>query len=575
MSYRLLAALLLMGGVGLVAPVPAPAQVPATGTVRRHLIYFRDKAGSPFSVAQPEAFLSARSLARRARQGLAVRARDLPVNPVYVARVRAVAGAPQVAYPSRWLNAVVVACDSATLGRVRALPEVSGAETLNLRGSPRPGGVGQGQLEAAAPPSRLPPSSTGAAPPAAATRAEGTRATYGKPFGQNELLGAVAMHDAGFRGEGMRIAVFDAGFPGANTLAPFAPLVREGRLAGTRNFVDGGANVFRRDAHGTECLSTLAANQTGFFIGTAPQATYYLCLTEDAASERPIEEANWLAAAEYADSAGVDVISSSLGYNLFDAPARSYTYADLNGRTALSSRAALEAARVGMLVVVSAGNEGSKPWHYITAPADADSIISVGAVDSLGRRASFSSFGPTADGRLKPTLAAQGVLTAVLTPGGAAVRGNGTSFACPALAGLAAGFWQANPQLTAQQVIDYLSRSASQATTPDNSLGYGIPNFRAAQALVPPPAQQLALYPNPADGSGTLRLRLPPAYRGRALRVRILDGRGAVVRDLALPAAPSDERPLPVGVLAGGVYLCRVEGVGAEQPAQTVRFVQP
>ncbi|WP_375416011.1 S8 family serine peptidase [uncultured Hymenobacter sp.] len=580
MSYKLWA-LLLLGGVGLLAPGAAAAQapVPAPGTVRRHLVFFRDKAGSPFSLARPEAFLSARSLARRARQRIAVRPRDLPVNPTYLARVRAVAGAPQLRYSSRWLNAAVVACDSATLGRVRALPEVSGTQTLSV-GPRRTGGVGQGRVAAAS-------AAKGGVgnQPVLAAGLQGRRATYGPAFPQNELLGAVALHEAGFRGEGMQIAVFDAGFPGVNTVGPFQPLQREGRLAGTRNFVDGGTGVFLRDSHGTSCLSTLAANQPGFFVGSAPQATYYLCITEDAGSERPVEEANWLAAAEYADSAGVDVISSSLGYTLFDAPARSYTYADLNGRTALSSRAALEAARVGMLVVSSAGNEGNKAWRYVTAPADADSIISVGAVDSLGRRAAFSSVGPTADGRLKPELVAQGVQTAVLTPAGAAVRGNGTSFAAPTLAGLAAGFWQAHPQLTAQQVRGYLLRSASQAAAPDNLLGYGIPNFSAAQALVPPaalPAQELELYPNPpTDGSGTLRLRLPPAYAGLALRVRITDARGALVRDLALPAPtddgrarPDDVRVLAVGALAGGSYICRVEGVG-NQPARSLRFVQP
>jgi serine protease AprX len=553
--------LLAAGAFVLAGAVPAAAQ----GSVRRHLVFFRDKAGTPFSVTRPEAFLSARSLARRARQGIAVRVRDLPVNPAYVARVQAVAGAPQVRYTSRWFNAVVIACDSATLARVRALPEVSAAQTLSAASRPT------------APTNRLVSTSAPALPvPAKLTTAgePGTRATYGKTFGQNQLLGAIAMHDAGFRGEGMQIAVFDAGFPGANTIQALLALQSEGRLAGTRNFVDGGRSVFTRDSHGTECLSTMAANAAGFFVGTAPQATYHLCITEDGSSERPVEEANWLAAAEYADSAGVDVISSSLGYTTFDAPARSYTYADLDGRTALSTRAALEAARVGMLVVNSAGNEGNKPWRYVTAPADADSIITVGAVDSLRRKASFSSFGPTADGRLKPTLSAQGVQTFVLTPGGAAIQGNGTSFACPNLAGLVAGFWQANPQLSAQQVISYLTRSASQAAAPDNFLGFGIPNFTAAQALVPPVARQLELYPNPADGSGMLRLRLPMPYLGHELRVRITDSRGALVRDLRLPAAPGDVRVLPVGVLAGGMYTCRVEGV-ANQPARSIRFTQP
>ena len=567
MKYSIIGLLLAGGLLGL--RVPAAAQ----GAVRCHLVYFRDKTGTPFRVDRPEAFLSARSLSRRSRQGLAVRARDLPVNPAYVARVRAVAGAPELRYTSRWLNAAVVACDSGALARVRALPEVSGTQTLSL--APTAASAGTAHVVAARPavPNRV---LTTAGPAGAwpALTSQDDRATYGKAYGQDELLGAVAMHAAGFRGEGVRIAVLDAGFPGVNTIAALASLQSQGRLAGTRNFVDGGPNVFTRASHGTACLSTLAANQPGFFIGTAPQATYYLCITEDATSERPIEEANWLAAAEYADSAGVDIISSSLGYNLFDAPARSYTYADFDGHTSLSTRAAVEAARVGMLAVVSAGNEGQKTWHYITAPADADSIITVGAVDSLRFKAGFSSFGPTADGRLKPTLAAQGVQTAILTPSGVAVRGNGTSFACPTLAGLAAGFWQAHPQLSAQEVISYLTRSASQAMAPDNSLGYGIPNFTVAQVLVAAPVE-LQLFPNPLDGSGVLRLRLPAAYPpGQELRVRISDARGALVRDFRLPAATGDIRLLPVGMLAGGLYHCQLISA-AGQPTRSVRFVQP
>ena len=306
----------------------------------------------------------------------------------------------------------------------------------------------------------------------------------------------------------------------------------------------------------------------------------HLCVTEDDYSEHPVEEANWLAAAEYADSTGVDVISSSLGYTDFDAPSPAYTYADMNGRTAISSRAATMAARVGMLVVNAAGNEGNKPWRYISAPADADSILTVGAVDSLGRHAAFSSYGPTADGRIKPTLSAMGQATAVLSPSGTAYRGNGTSFACPVLAGMAAAFWQANPTLTAQQVILALRSTASKAASPDNTLGYGLPNFgRAYNSLHPnaplaaAPAtasESLALYPNPR-GTGVLMLVLPAALRGVPLAVRVLDVRGAVVARQQLMASPATEVELKLGPLARGQYLCEVSA-GAVR--QTVQFQQ-
>jgi serine protease AprX len=551
----------LVGLLGLALAMGA-APAAAQGTVRRHLVYFRDKVGTPFSVTQPQAFLSARAIARRTRQGIVVLPRDLPVTPAYVAQIRAVSGAPKVLYTSRWFNAALVSCDSATLARIAGLPSVRTATTLNR-------GVRM------APPNALVKIPV---PPAARTLAG--RAYYGPAYAQNQQIGVPLMHDAGYRGEGMQIAVFDAGFPGVNTVAALQPLFQEQRLAGTRNFVDGGTDVYLRASHGTNCLSTMAGNAPGYFVGSAPKATYHLCITEDDYSEHPVEEANWLAAAEYADSTGVDVISSSLGYNTFNSPSVSYTYADLNGRTAISTRAATLAARVGMLVVNAAGNEGNKSWHYMLAPADADSILTVGAVDSLGNHAPFSSYGPTADGRIKPTLSAMGQEAAVLAPNGGAFRGNGTSFACPVLAGMAAAFWQANPTLTAQQVIAALRSTASQATAPDNSLGYGLPNFgRAYNSLhpsspldtaAPRPAQSLALYPNPR-GVGALTLVLPAALRGVPLAVRVVDVRGAVVARQQLPATQTAEVQLKLGVLARGQYQCEVSGGTARQ---TVRFQQ-
>jgi len=552
----------LVAGVLTVLAV-APAAAQGTGTVRRHLVYFRDKAGTPYSVTQPQAFLSARAVARRTRQGIAVLPRDLPVTPAYVAQVRAVAGGPQVLYTSRWFNAAVVSCDSAVLAQIAALPAVRSVVTLNRNDQ--------------APPPFTPPTQVVPVVASATT----PRARYGRAYRQNEQIAAIAMHDAGYRGEGMQIAVFDAGFPGVNQISALQSAFQEQRVASTRNFVDGGTSVYVRNSHGTNCLAAIGGNQSGFYIGSAPKATFHLCITEDVYSEHPIEEANWLAAAEYADSAGVDIISSSLGYTDFDAPSRSYTYADMNGRNAISSRAATMAARVGMLVVNAAGNEGTNPWHYISAPADADSIMSVGAVDSLGNHASFSSYGPTSDGRLKPTLSAMGFASAVLAANGTAFRGSGTSYACPILAGMAAGFWQANPTLTAQQVILALRSTASQANNPDNSLGYGIPNFVTAYNALHPNAPLaaegptvapgvLGIYPNPS-GTGPLTLVLPTNLRGQVLTVRVLDARGAVVARKVLPATNFSETQLQLPALAKGAYTCEVS---AGNSRQKVKFVQ-
>jgi len=554
------AALLALGA----APV---AQAQPTPAVHRYFVFFQDKAGTPYTVSQPQAFLSARALARRSRQGIAVRARDLPVSATYLAQVRAVSGSPQVLFTSRWLNGAVLACDSLTLAQVQRLPAVASAQLLSRVPPQAPAAAGAVAV-VAAPPTPLTP-----------------RAAYGPAYPQAQLIGAVAMHDAGYRGEGMQVAVFDAGFPGADRQAALQAMQQQGRVASTRNFVDGSRNVYLRNGHGTACLGLIGGELPGYYVGTAPHATFHLCITEDVSSESPMEEANWLAAAEYADSVGVDVISSSLGYNTFDDAALSHTYADLNGRTAISSRAALGAARAGMVVVNSAGNDGSNNWHFVGVPADADSIISVGAVDSLRNHAGFSSYGPTADGRLKPTLAAMGVASAVLTPSGTVVRGSGTSYACPELAGLVAGFWQANPTLSAQQVIVALRNGASQAQSPDNTLGYGIVNFAAAYHLLHPhrtlptaPAStagaDLAVFPNPSR-LDELMLALPPRLRGQALRVRLLDVRGAIIGEQLVPAGAGASVPLrlPVRPLAPGTYLCRVQPV-AGGAAQTVRFVR-
>ncbi|WP_176133106.1 S8 family serine peptidase [Hymenobacter sp. CRA2] len=545
--------------MGLMTAAPHAGQA-QTAQVRRHLVYFRDKTGTPYSVAQPQAFLSARAVQRRQRQGIAVLPRDLPVTPTYATQVRNTSGV-RLLYTSRWFNAAVVECDSAALGRLQALPFVQAATTLNRGVNTRPRNLNK----------------TWAQLPNVAARTT----PYGEAFKQADLIGAVAMHNAGYRGEGLQVAVFDAGFPGVDQMQAFESLRQEGRLLSTFDFVDKDRTVFEKDSHGTLTLSTLAANQAGFFIGTAPKASYHLCITEDVRSEHPIEEANWLMAAEYADSVGVDVISSSLGYTTFDQPSAGHTYAELNGRTAIASRAATMAARVGILVVNSSGNDGANGWRYIGAPADADSIMTVGAVDSLRNLGFFSSVGPTADGRIKPNLAAMGVQAAGLTPGNGVIRGNGTSYACPILAGMATGFWQANPTLTAQQVLQVLQRSGTQAANPDNLLGYGVPNFVQAYNLANPStplaaasarhaADELRIFPNPTGADFTLYL--PESFRRRPLRVSIRNSRGALVSEQTLAPATGAQVPLRLANGPAGVYTCTVQA-GADA-ARTVRFVR-
>ena len=533
--------------------LPATAQ---SVTLRKHLIYFKDKDNSPYSLSTPWQYLSDRAIMRRQKQQIALTNRDLPVNPEYVAGLKN--NGAEVVYTSRWFNAAVVRCDSVTLAKLVKLNFVKNGQTLNRRGN-----------------NTITISSSSRTPKKVNTahlRLQTERKTYGLAYNQANMIGAVDMHTAGFRGEGMQVAIFDGGFPGVDQVPAFTHLFSENRLKATYDFVDKNSDVFEKDNHGTNVLSTIAAYQPGTMVGTAYKADFYLFITEDSRSEHPVEEINWLLAAEYADSAGVDVISSSLGYTTFDPPSNSYTYQDLNGRNALITRAADYAAATGILVVNSAGNEGNQPWQYVGAPADGDSVLTVGAVDSLGRRAAFSSIGPTADGRIKPNLAAQGVLAAVINPNGTVGRAFGTSFSGPILCGLAVGFWQANPGLTNMQVIDYLQQSATQANKPDNLLGYGIPNFGKAHALAQEDDQKSIIYPNPVQDN-KLQIKLGSNFIDQPITVVIYNIIAQKLVKESFTTSPISRKiEVDVSSLSPGVYSCVISGTDGPK---TIKFLKP
>jgi hypothetical protein len=293
----------------------------------------------------------------------------------------------------------------------------------------------------------------------------------------------------------MVIAMLDAGFNDASTQAAFDSLRVRNGILGTWDFTNNELDVYTTnndDPHGAACLSCIAGNVPGTLVGTAPMADFYLLRSEDAPVENIIEEYDWASAAEYADSAGADIISSSLGYTTFDSlivnnvtllnPAN-HTYADMNGRTCPSSIAANVAFSKGMLVVIAAGNSGSGSWHYISAPSDADSAICIGAVDNNGYHANFSSWGPSSDGDVKPNVDAQGQGT-IVSWSGSIGPGNGTSFATPVLVGSAACLWQAHPNMTNHQIKDAIQRSANFYNTPTDSMGYGIPDFMLADQML-------------------------------------------------------------------------------------------
>ena len=461
-------------GLLLISQLPGFCQ-----TTRKYLVLLRDKVGTPYSLARPDQFLSQRSILRRQKQAIPVLERDLPVNPAYVTQIQQ-AGA-KVWYTSRWLNAVLVETTDAVIANVQKLPVVKGLEFGRSLANARvgtPAQPGSAEVEQARKFGDVQP------------------LNYGTSQGQISQIGVDKMHQQGYHGEDMLIGVLDAGFLNANKVGFLKPLFDEGRVLATYDFVKRETAVYEDDSHGLSCLSAIAATADGQLYGTAFKARFILLRTEDAGRESRVEEANWLFGAEYADSAGVDIISSSLGYTQFDDASTSYTYPNLDGKTALSTRAAQIAAETGMVIVVAAGNEGSSAWRYLSAPSDAQLVLAIGAVNQTGQRAGFSSLGPSADGRVKPDLAARGQGTVIGSPGGQILMGNGTSFAAPLVAGLAAGFWQAHPRLTAAQVTAVLRRSGSQFGNPDDQLGYGIPNFERASVLAET-LGQLLVYPNP------------------------------------------------------------------------------
>jgi subtilisin family serine protease len=292
------------------------------------------------------------------------------------------------------------------------------------------------------------------------------------------------LHDDFFEGQGMLIGVLDGGFRDVDTFGAFSQLRSEGRLVFTKDLVQNDDSVFEDSYHGTMVLSTMAPDLDAVHVGTAPKAQYALFKTENVFSETPLEELHWIRGAELADSLGADVLNTSLGYSTFDDPSDSHTYADMDGRTTPISRAAAALARTGLLLVVSAGNEGNGAWRYITAPADADSVLTVGAVNALGARAGFSSQGPTADGRIKPDVMALGQGCGIINSGGIPSTGSGTSFSGPVMAGIMACLWQKHPSRTAQDLLYSVRLSASQGLMPDTLYGHGIPNLALASTVL-------------------------------------------------------------------------------------------
>jgi hypothetical protein len=450
----------------------------------RYMVFFEDKQGTAFDISNPSAFLSERAVERRMRQGLQVAEQDLPVSGAYVDGVKS-AGAT-VMHTTRWMNGVLVSCDEGTRAALESLPYVSSIEQVAPGG--KPSASGRRKVS-----SRKSDSS------------ESSESLVNA--NQLSLIGLDEMHAAGFTGEGIHIAVMDAGFPGVNTAPAFGHIFNDNRLIDTYDFVHDDPDVFVQSNHGTNVLSVIAGYIPDVYTGGAFGASFHLYITEDVSGEYRIEEYNWLFAAERADSAGADIISTSLGYNTFDDPAMNYEKSDLDGKTTVIARAAQWASERGMAVVVSAGNEGNNAWGIIATPADNENVLAVAATNANGVRSPISSVGPSADGRIKPDVGAMGIGVSVINPAGGLGMASGTSLAAPLVTGLLAGIWQKYPHLSSEALLEAVRSTASQAENPDNFLGYGIPNFRAVSNMLDwqPQDKPMIVAPNPVTDTLLIR----------------------------------------------------------------------
>ena len=419
----------------------------------KYRVSLKDKVGTTYSIDKPEEFLSEKAIERRNRQQLLVDETDLPVSQVYVDELKAT-GAKLVT-SSKWNNTVVLeVSDTLLMEDISKKSFVTGVKKVWVSLDSIPPRNMKRKKEVK-------------------NKVEKTDCYYGNALRQIEIHGGDSLHAAGFAGNGMHVAVIDAGFYNADEIKFF----RKMNLLGTRDFVNPNSDIYAENAHGLMVLSCMAANLPKVFVGTAPEASYWLLRSEDNDSEQPIEEDYWAAAIEFADSVGVDVVNTSLGYYEFDEGFPAYRYRDLDGHYSLMSHSASMAADKGVVVVCSAGNSGDDPWKKVTPPGDSENVLTVGAVNKNLVNARFSSIGNSADGRIKPDVMAVGVSSVVTGTDGSVSKGNGTSFASPIMCGVVTCFWQACPWLTAKEVIEAVRQVGDRVDYPDNIYGYGVPNL--------------------------------------------------------------------------------------------------
>lgn len=526
-------------------------------TINKYFIAFSDKNHNSYTVSKPEKFLSEKAIQRRVKQKISITETDLPVSEYYVSKIKNLG--INVIQESKWQNGVIVEMPSnRNLSDIRALSFVKNIivtedNSITTKKAPK-------FEEAYSNPNKQTQSYN-----------------YGQGYNQIHQINGDCMHNNGYKGEGIIIAVLDAGFPNTNTLNAFDSIRNNNQILGGYDFVNNNGTFYDDNSHGTFVLSHIASNISGQLVGTAPHASFYLYRTENASTESLQEEYNWSVASERADSIGVDLITSSLGYNTFDNSATNHTYADMDGNTTPITIAADIAAHAGILVLISAGNEGGGSWHNITAPADADSVLTVGAVNPTGSIAGFSGRGPSSDGRIKPTLCAQGVNTTYVDlAGNIQTGGNGTSFSCPILAGGAACLWQANPGYSNMDIINALKESATFYTNPNNDYGYGIPDLCIADFLLTGKTieeiknqEHVTSYPNPGNEELNLSFYSKDSDN---ITIEIMDISGKIIYTENRKINPSSFNIIKISQVnefSSGVYMVKMK---FKKESRTIKY---
>lgn len=510
------------------------------GQVNRYMVFFNDKANSPYQIEEPISYLSQRAINRRVNQNIAITEEDLPVNPAYVAGIRELE--IETYYTSKWMNGVLIQADGSRLPDIQALEYVS-------------------RIEYVAPGERLTPEIELDPGPLASEPVDRGSLTN---LAEREMLGGDVMNEAGYSGDDIWIAFSDGGFSNVNSATYFEYLFTTGQYLGGVDFVTNGHNPFQYSLHGTGVLSTVVGDAGMDFRGIAPESSVVLLVTEDVDSEYRIEEYNWLFGAEYADSLGVDILNVSLGYTDFDDNSMNYTQADLDGATTIITRAAELAFSKGMLIVTSVGNNGDRAWRLVSAPADGPNVLAVGAVNNERSRIALSSVGPTADGRIKPDVMAKGSGVAQFRT--TFTSRSGTSFAAPLIAGLAAGLWQANPDWTNEQLLQGIKRRGSRFEFPDNNFGHGIPHFELNRVLaIKPNKLEWSVYPNPtSEGKFTLETQ-----NANLLEVQIYNDQG---QSVPVTTRMQDDRKLQLDLSdkASGIYFIKLQ---TQHGTETIRVL--